>query len=67
MNYQALNEKIEASGMKKSAIARSMGITSKVFSDKIHGRIQWKGGEIMRFCECLELTKRERDAIFFTE
>lgn len=65
MNYEKLNNVIEDSGLKRSYIAKSIGVSSKVFHDRTHGVSQWKGNEIAAFCNLLGIKKKQRDEIFF--
>lgn len=67
MNIELLNKTIDESGLKRSYIARSIGLTEKVFHDRTSGITQWKLKEIVAFCLLLRLSKRLRDNIFFTE
>lgn len=65
MDYEKLNEVIDGSGLKRSFIARSIGLSPKVFHDRTSGITQWKSGEILKFCNLLGLKKKQRDDIFF--
>lgn len=65
MDYKLLNTVIDESGLKRSYIARAIGISPKVFHDRTSGVTQWKSGEIAAFCNLLGLKKKQRDDIFF--
>ena len=53
------------SGMKRSFIAKSIGLADSTLHDRIEGTTPWKVDEAQSFCELLGLTKRQRDEIFF--
>ena len=65
MDYEKLNSAIEDSGLKRSFIAKAIGVSPKVFHDRTHGISQWKTEEVAAFCNLLGIKKRQRDEIFF--
>lgn len=64
INYEELNKAIDASGLKKVFIAEKIGLTPKTFCDRVQGKTKWKHNEVIAFCQCLNLTKKERELIF---
>lgn len=65
-NTKLLNEKIKASGLKKSYIAKAIGRTQSTLSRKIAGKHDFKVSEINVLCEILPIeTPEEKEAIFF--
>ena len=60
-----LNDFIDAVGLKKSYIAKVMGLSVKGLWMKITNRTDFKSGEIKKLSELLGMTTEERDAIFF--
>ena len=60
-----LNDLIDASGLKKSYIAKEMGLSVKGLWRKITNRNEFKSGEIKKLAELLGMTNEVRDAIFF--
>ena len=67
MNYEKLREAIDNSGMKHEFIAAQIGVSGKVFHDRINGLSNWRLPEIRQFCKLLNLKKRQRDDIFFAD
>lgn len=65
-NTVLLEERIQASGYKKSYIAKVLGLTRYGLSLKIQGVTEFKAGEITAMCELLGIDDwQERDRIFF--
>lgn len=65
-NTELLNERIDSSGLKKSYIAKALGIRTDTLSRKINNEREFKASEINALCdilgiECLE----EKEHIFF--
>lgn len=54
-----LNERIKASGIKKSYIAERLGISSQHFSNKITGRTNFTIREAIAISHILNLTNEE--------
>ena len=67
MANEKLREAVKESGYKYSFLASKVGISKRVFSDRMQGRSQWKASEIYALSKELKLTPRQRDDIFFTE
>lgn len=65
-NTELLNARIDSSGLKKSYIAKALGIRTDTLSRKINNEREFKASEINALCdilgiECLE----EKEHIFF--
>lgn len=68
MTNTALLEKyIEASGYKRSYIAKRIGITSYSLARKIDNKSEFKGSEIDILCKLLNIDVENRMAIFFAQ
>lgn len=67
MNEIMLSEKIELSGIPKSAIAESLGLTRQGLYNKLNGEREFKGSEIKKLSNLLNLTGSEKEAIFFAD
>ena len=65
MNYEMLNAKIEDIGLPVSAIADKIGVSPRSLKRKLRGESDFKGSEMTRISEILQLTSEERDSIFF--
>lgn len=66
MNFDMLNEKIKASGLKQCVIAKACNLTPQGFYNKISGAREFKHSELVALCEVLRLTPKEREKIFFS-
>lgn len=67
-NKELLNERIEKSGMKKSYIAKVLGMAPGSLSRKIASQRDFKASEINALCELLGIdTLEEKEAIFFNQ
>lgn len=67
MNYAELNRAIEASGLKRSHIAKQMGIGQNVLCDRMKGGSEWKVKDVLAFCRALNLGRKQMNEIFFDE
>lgn len=65
MDYKLLNAVVDESGLKRQHIAAEMGISPQRMSVLLQGRMAWKMNEVCAFCKLLNLTKKQRDDIFF--
>lgn len=65
MNYTALNQFIDESGMKRSSIAQQLGMTPSQFTRRTRGAVDWKAPEIIAFSRLFKLTKAQRDNFFY--
>ena len=65
-NTGELNKRIDASGLKKSYIAKVLGIAVSSLSRKIANKQEFKASEIDALCNLLGIeTLEEKEAIFF--
>lgn len=65
-NKAELNKRIKASGLKKSYIAKVLGIDQSTLSRKINNKLDFRESEINVLCNLLGIEGREeREAIFF--
>lgn len=67
VNYKLLNDKIDASGYKRSYIAENMGLTAASLSLKINGKRAIMLDDVPAFQRALNLTRKEIIEIFFAE
>ncbi len=65
-NVELLREKIEESGYKLRYIADRVGITYQCLLNKLKNKSDFRAPEIQALCELLNLSRDERDAIFFS-
>lgn len=67
-NTTLLMKKIEASGLKRSYIAKALGLTTYGLSLKIKNVTEFKASEIDKMCVLLGIDDlEERSAIFFAK
>ncbi|MBO5970951.1 MAG: helix-turn-helix domain-containing protein [Clostridia bacterium] len=66
MDYEGLRTIVNDSGLKHRAIASKMGITDRRFSDLLTGRAPWKVKDVESFCLLMDVSKKQRDTIFFS-
>lgn len=65
-NTALLNDVIERSGLKRSYIAKTIGLSPYGLSKKINNETEFKASEINALCEILKIQiPDEREAIFF--
>ena len=65
-NTELLKEKIAQSGLKKSYIAKSIGLSPYGLTLKIQNTNEFKASEIEKLCSLLGIdVLEERNAIFF--
>ena len=65
-NLTLLRDKIDASGLKVSAIAKKSGLKRETLYNKLQGRSEFKASEISSLALILQMSRDERDTIFFT-
>lgn len=65
VNTTALKEAFKKRGIKQKFLAEEMGITPTCLSRKIKNKSEFKGCEIFTICTILELSKEEKETIFF--
>lgn len=65
-NSEALREKIDESGYKRSYIADRLGISRESLNQKVSGRREFKASEISQLCEILGISDlHTKEHIFF--
>ncbi|CAM3512232.1 helix-turn-helix domain-containing protein [Erysipelothrix anatis] len=64
-NTQLLKILMLKKGIKQKQIAETLSITPQSVYRKVNGINEWKGSEITRIVEMLDLSREESDAIFF--
>ena len=60
-----LNKAIKNSGYMKQYLAEQLGISRSYFLSKVKGDVDFKASEIVKLSELLNLSKTDRDLIFF--
>ena len=65
INYKKLNDKVRNSGLKKSYIAKKLGLTPYGLAKKLNGETEFKASEMANISEVLNLTGEMREEIFF--
>ena len=65
-NTELLNQRIDESGLKKSYIAKALGIRTDTLSRKINNEREFKASEINALCDVLGIEGlEEKEQIFF--
>lgn len=65
---QMLQEKINASGLKKNFILKQLHLSYQGFDNKMYGRREWTAREVTTLCDILNITSpEERQAIFLPD
>lgn len=64
-NTTKLRSKIDSKGLKYFFVATSIGMPRGTFYKKMNNELVFKADEIMAITKLLQLTKKERDEIFF--
>ena len=65
-NIELLEEKIQASGLKKGYIAARIGVSATTFSGLLNNKTEFKARQIRAICEVLDIQDdAESRAIFF--
>lgn len=67
MNNSLLYSKINSSKLSKSYIAESLGLTRQGLYNKLSGEREFKGSEIKKISDLLNLSEQEREDIFFAD
>jgi transcriptional regulator with XRE-family HTH domain len=63
-----LRRRIDLSGLKRSYIAKALGISPAALYQKIANKQEFRASEIDALCKLLGITSlREKEAIFFAE
>lgn len=67
-DWDLLEEKIEASGLKRSYIYDKLGISRYAWSKRHSRKSDFTASEILTLCDILRITKlSEREQIFFAK
>ena len=66
-NVEMLQKKIDESGLSPTEMAASLGMSVPTYYSRKTGKSEFTASEIAKTVEILNLTKEERDAIFFGE
>ena len=65
-NTAKLEEIIEKSGLKKSFIAKKIGLSAYGFAKKLRNETEFKSSEINGLCDLLKIDSlEEKESIFF--
>lgn len=64
MDYVELKKIIDESGMKRSYIAKCLGMSDVTFHNRINGKSSWKIEEVQAFCDLFKISKLRRAHIF---
>lgn len=64
-NSELLKKKIDESGVSITFLAEKCNVSRDYFYRKMNGEVEFKQSEIATLKECLHLTQKDRDAIFF--
>lgn len=65
-NTAKLNDRIQASGLKKSYIAKVLGVADSTLARKINNAQDFRASEIDALCKLLGIDSlEEKEAIFF--
>lgn len=67
MNGTLLAERIESSKLTKNAIAEGLGLTRQGLHNKLTGLREFKGSEIKKLIQMLDLSEQDQQAIFFAD
>lgn len=67
MNLELLNDVIDRSKLTRTAIAESLGLSRQGLLNKTTGTREFKGSEIKRLIQILELDEQQQNAIFFAD
>jgi len=65
VNLDLLNTKIKESGLKLCAVSAKAGMQQPTLARRLKGVGEVTASEIMGLCKALNLTKQEREEIFF--
>ena len=65
INTAELNQAMQNSGLKKSAVAGRMGLTVQTFTRKIKGEAEFTVSQAQELSEILDLNPGQRQRIFF--
>ena len=66
-DLELLKKKIYESGMTMIAISKKTGIVRETLYNRLKGKGEFNASEIVALTKVLEMSKTERDEIFFDE
>lgn len=66
-NISLLDKRIKKSGYKKSHLAKTLGISRYYFMLKCNNKAEFKAGEIDILCNMMNISVKDRMAIFFAK
>lgn len=66
LNVIELEVAMKRTGVTKNELAKNLNISLQTLYNKFNGNVEFKPSEIMRTCEILKLSQKDRDVIFFT-
>lgn len=66
-NMELLHKAIQAAGVPRVALAAAWGMSMPTFYSRINGKSEFTASEIVTATATLNLSKVDRDAIFFGE
>lgn len=66
-NTGLLNEYIEKSGYKRAFIAKALGITAYGLALKVNNKSEFKASEMSILCDLLNISAKDKEAIFFAK
>lgn len=64
-NRELFDKAIDEVGVRKSFLAKKLGITPAAFYYKINSQREWKASEIATVSKCLHLSDEDIRGIFF--
>ena len=67
LNNQLLNDRIEESKLSKNTIAEALGLSRQGLYNKLNGVREFKGSEIKKLIQLLELSDDDQRSIFFAD
>lgn len=67
INEEMLEKKIAEIGMSPTVLAAALGVSVPTYYSRKKGKSEFTASEITKACKALNLTRKERDAIFFGE
>ena len=64
-NTTMLKEKIQQSGLKKSHVAKELGMSRQTFNAYLDGKAEFRVNHMNILCNLLKIDFEQREAIFF--
>ena len=66
-NTKLLERRIDEKGIKKSYIAKTLGISVRALTMKMKNQTEFKSREIAAICQLLGIGLQDKEAIFFAQ